>query len=79
MEPVGGLQPEDWQRVQEDSETMEYRELMREVIHARFKSPMSQVHLFLDRAREHINLSNVQGERRQELYDVLDGKIMPPK
>lgn len=76
---TGSTQPEDMWRIKEDSETMEYRELMHEVIHARYKVSMSQVTLHMDRAREHITLSNVQGERRQELYDVLDGRVMPPK
>lgn len=76
---TGSTQPEDMWRIKEDSETMEYRELMHEVIHARYKVSMSQVTPYMDRAREHITLSNVQGERRQELYDVLDGRVMPPK
>ncbi len=65
-----------WSRSSSD-----FKAVMDEVIFARYKAPMSSVRLHMNMAQAHITdpLKNLTTDQKDCLFDVLNGKIMPPK
>jgi hypothetical protein len=75
--PVGPMQLEDVRRMQKE------KELMDEVVFARYKAPYAQISLYMELAARDIEKAHVSGEIsstiRKFLFDVLHGKIPAPK
>jgi len=66
------METDKWAR-----ENPEFKRLTEQAIYARYKSPYTQIQVFMGQAREAIRNSTLQGDMLQYLHDVLDGKVIP--
>lgn len=80
---VGAPHTQDVLRMdQEARENGRFRELMRQVIDARYKSSLAtNCGTLMDQARRDIERANgeLTDAQRQDLWNVLEGRTIPPK